>query len=187
MRRLHAPHPRQTAGLPRGLLYLPIPSCPAQSGANPVPIFPLEMIARRAGDKRANVAEQQPIKRDAGLPGEFQDSATFLPTRQGFAAQLELIAVGYPPGRQRSDRLLNALLHFNPVDLGHGCPPLDGAQPSGTERALAGTRYGNSTRPLSTGTRRSRASRQGTGEFGGWVAPYQLPSFEDGDARLASV
>src|SRR6516164_6315102 len=69
---------------------------------------------RASANKGPDVAEQQPIKRDAGLPGEFQDSAAFLPTRQGFAAQLELIAVGYPPGRQRSDRLLNALPHFNP-------------------------------------------------------------------------
>jgi hypothetical protein len=52
-----------------------------------VPIFPLGVIARRAGDKRANVTEQQPIKRDAGLSGEFQDSAAFLPTRQGIGAK----------------------------------------------------------------------------------------------------
>src|SRR6516225_8198162 len=74
MRRLHAPHPRQTAGLPRGLLYLPIPSCPAQSGANAVPIFPLEMIARRAGDKRANVAEQQPVEAYAVPLGKLDNT-----------------------------------------------------------------------------------------------------------------
>ena len=52
---------RKRGRSPAGLepLCLPIPSCPAQSGANPVPIFPLEMIARRAGDKRANVTEHQ--------------------------------------------------------------------------------------------------------------------------------
>jgi len=55
-------------------LHLPIPSCPAQSGANPVPNFPLEMIARRAGDKRANVAEQQPVEAYAVPLGKLDNT-----------------------------------------------------------------------------------------------------------------
>ena len=39
-----------------------------------MPIFPLEMIARRAGDKRANVAEHQPVEAYAVPLGKLDNT-----------------------------------------------------------------------------------------------------------------